>query len=106
MRASWIRVSAIMPLHEKVVALPSDAARFGWIATLCAGKFCEKPGTWASEAQFREALGRRSKWLPDFLRVQLLETTEGGAVRVKNWDRWQTDPGVTERVRKHRETVG
>lgn len=105
MRQSWIRVSALLPLNKKVVALPSDGSRFAWIAALCAGKFCEQAGTWESEAQWREAMGKRARWMDEFIRVGLLVKTDGGRVQVKNWEEWQSDPGVTERVRKHRETT-
>ena len=102
MRQSWIRVSVLLHKDAKLVALPSDAARFSWIVTLCEGKFTEPPGIWQNEAHFRAALGGRSRWLPAFLEAGLMEQTEGGKIRVKNWEKWQSDPSVTERVRKHR----
>lgn len=103
MKQGWIRVSSLLPLNKKVVALPSDGARFAWIATLCAGKFCESPGRWESEAQWREAMGKRSRWMDEFIRVGLM-VKEGDRICVKNWEEWQTDPTVTERVKRHRET--
>jgi hypothetical protein len=102
-RASWIRVSALLPRNKKIVALPSDGARFAWIAALCAGKFCEQPGVWESEAQWQESLGRRSRWLEAFITSGLMSRTDAGRVQVKNWEEWQSDPGVTDRVRKHRQ---
>lgn len=103
MRQSWIRVSALLPLNKKVVALPSDGARFAWIAALCAGKFCEQPGVWDSEAQWNEALGRRSRWLEAFVNVGLMTKTDTGRISVKSWEQWQSDPNVTDRVRRHRQ---
>jgi len=94
-----------MPLNDKIISLPSDGARFAWIATLCAGKFCEEPGVWVSEGQWQVSLGRRARWLPEFVRVGLMTKAESGRIAVKNWERWQTDPGVTERVRKHRSAL-
>ena len=105
MRQSWIRVSTLLPLNKKVVRLPSDGARFAWIAALCAAKFCEQPGVWESEEQWREAMGKRSRWLEAFVGVGLMVKADTGRLSVKNWEEWQTDPGVTERVRRHRETA-
>lgn len=80
-----------------MVALPSDGARFAWIVTLCEGKFADPPGHWQNEAHFRASLGQRAKWLPAFVEAGLMDATEGGRVRVKNWEKWQTDPTAKER---------
>jgi len=104
MRASWIRVSALLPRNKKMVALPSDSARFAWIVALCAGTFCDQPGAWESEAQWKEAMGRRAHWIEDFIRVGLMLKTDAGRVAVKNWEEWQSDP--TARTRKERSENG
>lgn len=103
MRASWIRVSALVHKDDKIAGLPSDAARFAWIVALCEGKLTKKPGAWESEAHFRASLGGRSRWLGAFVSVGLMEQLSSGAVRVKNWERWQSDPTARERKERYDE---
>lgn len=97
MRQSWIRVSALIAKDARLVALPSDAARFAWIVVLGEGKFTDTPGKWEGEAHFKASLGARSRWLEDFVGAGLIEKADDGALRVKAWQKWQTDPTAAKR---------
>ena len=97
MRQSWIRVSALISKDARLVALPSDAARFAWIVTLGEGKFTDTPGKWESEAHYRASLGARTRWLEEFVKAGLMERSDSGALSVRAWAKWQTDPTAVKR---------
>lgn len=97
MRQSWIRVSALVSKDARLVALPSDAARFAWIVVLGEGKFTDTPGRWENEAHFRAAMGARSRWIEDFITAGLLTRADDGTLAVRAWSKWQTDPTAGKR---------
>ena len=101
----FIRVSAQIEDDPRVDKLGSDSARWAWLVTLCKGKWQPTPGTWQSEEHLVTALRRRGKYVPLFLEVGLLERGGHGEVRVRKWEKWQTDPTATKRQRDHREAA-
>ena len=101
----WIRVSADIDDDPRIHKLGSDAARWAWVVTLARGKHRSPiPGEWESEEHLATALRRRGRYVPLFLEVGLLER-DGRRVRVKNWEKWQTDPTAAKRQRAHREAA-
>lgn len=99
----WVRVSAEIDDDPRIAKLPSDAARWAWVVTLCKGKHRSPvPGEWDSEEHLSTALRRRGKYVPAFLEVGLVERS-GHKVRIKSWEKWQTDPTAARRQRRHRE---
>lgn len=87
----WLRLSTRAYTHPKVVALPSDAARWAWIASLSVAKVQTPEGTFASEPHATECLGRHARHLAALLAAGLLERHEDGRITVHDWPEWQTD---------------
>ena len=86
---SWIAVDTGLGNHHKMAHLPSDAARWGWLLTLCEAKEQRKPGTFASEVHFRYVLARHGKYLPDYIKAGLLDKSEDGTLTVHDWQKHQ-----------------
>jgi hypothetical protein len=78
----WLRVDATMWSHEKILALPSDAARWSWLVLLSRAK--ERNGSFSSETQLKVDLGSRYRWVMDFRALGLLDGLE-----VHGWDGYQ-----------------
>jgi hypothetical protein len=85
---AWAAIDCDIDSHPKLAALPSDAARYGWIRTLLEAKRQRRPGRFASAAHFRHVLGRHGKFLKDYLAANLLEE-DGTEVVVHDWTRHQ-----------------
>jgi|SRR3990167_1541617 len=85
----WIAIDVNLAEHPKMLALPSDVARYGWVLTLCAAKRQKRPGQFASELHYGGVLHRHAKYLPDYCRVGLLERHEDGSLHVHDWQRYQ-----------------
>lgn len=86
---SWITVDTGLGKHPKMAALPSDAARWGWIRVLCEAKEQRKPGTFASANHFRFVLARHGRFLPDYIKTGLIDKDDDGTLQVHDWKRHQ-----------------
>ncbi len=86
---SWIAVDAELPNHAKMALLPSDAARWGWIVTLCEAKVQRKPGTFASERHFRHVMARHGRFLADYIKARLIDRGDDGSLAVHDWQKHQ-----------------
>lgn len=86
---SWIAVDAELPNHAKMALLPNDAARWGWIVTLCEAKVQRKPGTFASERHFCHVLARHGRFLPDYIKAGLIDQGDDGSLAVHDWQKHQ-----------------
>lgn len=86
---SWITVDTKLPDHPKMAALPSDAARWGWICTLLEAKEQRTPGAFANERHFRHVMVRHGRFLTDYLKVGLMDKDEDGTLHVHDWKRHQ-----------------
>jgi hypothetical protein len=101
-RGKWVRISADLDDDPRIVALPSDSARYAWVVTIGRGKHQPTPGTWPSEQHFAASLRRRARFLTDFLTAELMVRLADGSVKVRQWGEWQTDPTATLRQQDHR----
>jgi len=101
--SGWIRVMADVHRHPKVVALPSDPARWAFIVVLAEGKAVG--GRWESERHFRAYCGALARHLPALVGVGLLER-DGEAILIHDWDQYQrepkADPTAADRMRRKR----
>lgn len=86
---SWITVDTALPNHRKMADLPSDAARWGWLVSLCEAKEQRTPGTFASEKHYRHVMPRHGRFLPDYLRVGLMDKGDDGTLHVHDWRKHQ-----------------
>lgn len=86
---SWITVDTKLPDHPKMAALPSDTARWGWLVTLLEAKEQRVPGTFAGERHYRHVMVRHGRFLPDYLKVGLMDRDEDGTLHVHDWKRHQ-----------------
>jgi hypothetical protein len=92
----WFKVLTSSWQHEKILALPTDSARWSWLILLSLAK--EKDGVFGSEEQLRTLMGRRFKWVACFREQGLMED-----LRVHNWDVYQQNPDRSaERMRRLR----
>ena len=109
MRGDWLRLHYHAPKSPKVMALPSDAARWAWIVALCEAKQQTREGEWASEAHLRAVLGRHAKHLQALIEARLVVRMKDGRMLINSWNEWQTDfrhdPTHAERQRRYRERV-
>ncbi len=86
---SWFTVDCDLPDHPKLLELPNDSARYGWIVTLARAKRQRTPGQFDSERHYRGVLHRYAKYLPNYLAVGLLEQHEDHSLTVHDWRRYQ-----------------
>lgn len=86
---SWITVDTKLGNHPKMAALPSDAARYGWVMTLLEAKEQRHQGTFASENHYRLVMGRHGRFLPDYIKAGLIDKDEDGSVHVHDWKQHQ-----------------
>ena len=86
---SWITVDTKLPDHPKMAALPSDAARWGWLCTLLEAKEQRTAGTFANERHYRHVMARHGRFLSDYLKVGLMDKDEDGTLHVHDWKRHQ-----------------
>lgn len=107
MRGDWLRLHYHAPKSPKVMALPSDAARWAWIVALCEAKQQTREGGWASEAHLRSVLGRHARHLPALIEARLVVQMDDGRMLIRDWTEWQSDyrsdPTHAERQRRYRE---
>lgn len=111
-RTPWFAVDVDIRKDDRLVDLPSDTARYGYIVgVLAEARLATPRGVFASRTQLEEALGRFGRFIPQYLSVGVLEPAGGmcddcraafGAVRrgsivVHNWVRKQTDPRHADR---------
>lgn len=113
-RTPWIAIDVDIRKDDRIVDLPSDGARYGYVAGVLAEAKLQSPrGMFASRALLAEAIGRFDRFVPKYLEVGLLHT--GGklcsecrdafgqvapkAIVVHNWHGKQRDsvPMPTER---------
>ena len=86
---SWIAVDTGLGNHHKMAELPNDAARWGWLLTLCEAKKQRKPGTFASERHYRHVLARHGKFLPVYIKAGLMDKAEDGSLAIHDWQKHQ-----------------
>jgi hypothetical protein len=101
----WITVDCDILDHPKLVALPSDSARLGWLATMLEAKRQRQPGRFANERHYKHVIGKYARFLALYLAGGLLER-EGEALVIHDWSQHQrdrTDTTNAERQRRHRE---
>lgn len=105
-RDPWVAVDATIRKNRKMTDLPSDTARWGWIAVLGEAKLQRPAGWFASRCHAQEALGRFGRYLEDYVDVGLLEPASHlcpacrghfpelpkDALLVHDWWRHQRDP--------------
>lgn len=93
----WLRVDTTLWSHEKILALPSDAARWSWLVLLSRAK--ERDGAFSSETQLKVDLGSRYRWVIVFRELGLLD-----GLQVHDWDAYQLNrDNSTLRTRRWRE---
>jgi len=79
----WLRMDTTFWSHEKLLALPSDAARWSWLVLLSRAK--ERDGAFSSETQLKVDLGpRRYRWVKLFRELGLLD-----GLQIHDWDAYQ-----------------
>jgi hypothetical protein len=117
MTRPWVAIEAAIRVNHKLVALPSDSARWGWVCLLGEAKQQRPAGTFRSLAHLREAAGRFARFIPKYQEQHLLETAGAlcgrcekrwpaipdGVVVVHDWALHQRDPGSAERSADWRE---
>lgn len=82
--------------------MPNDEARFAWIITIIESK--RLAGVFQHEAHYTEALGRRSKYLPLFLKLGLVVKQRDRSLLIRSHDRWQSDaPSAAARAQRYRD---
>ncbi len=102
---SWITVDTKLGNHPKMAALPSDAARYGWILTLLEAKEQRTPGTFASEKHYRHVMPRHGRFLPDYIKAGLIDLDDDGTLHVHDWQRHQWSVAKAKQ-RGHDEDIG
>lgn len=110
----WVAVEATVRRSDKLAALPSDTARWGWLVMLGEAKLLRRQGTF-SVGQWAEVMGRYAKYLPDYIRLGLLHRApaycdetrqrtclrgrgpfERGVLVVHDWPRHQREHAVRQ----------
>lgn len=97
---TWLRIDADMPWHDKIVGLPNDTARFGFVKALCAAKVRGRAAF--SESSLKEAMGSHAKAIPQLIEAGLLEQRDG-KIEVHDFDDYQRKALGAERQQRYRE---
>src|SRR5690348_6928036 len=71
MTVPWVAVAADVRRSDKLAALPSDTARWGWLVLLGEAKLLRRQGSF-SPGQWSEVMGRYAKYLPDYITTGLV----------------------------------
>ena len=116
-RTPWIAIDVDIRKDDRVADLPSDAARWGYVAGVLAEARLQDPrGVFGSKATFEEAVGRFARHLDAYIAAGLIERAPSlcadctreygelkrGALVVHNWVRKQKDPTAAERQARRR----
>lgn len=112
-RAPWFVVRADIASNHKLAELPSDSARWGWVAGVLAEAKRQRPsGRFTSRQHYRSAVPAFARFLPGYLAQGLLEVAPAlcgrcrrvwrdipdGWLVVHDWNQHQRDPGAAQRV--------
>lgn len=100
-RDPHVLISARASEHPKIIELPSDKARWGWVVLMGKAKLQRPPGRFASMRVLEAVLGEYRRFIADYLTVGILER-DGEAVAVHDWDahqrsrvsKWRDEKGV------------
>lgn len=95
-----VLVSARAAEHPKLIELPSDRARWGWIVLLGKAKLQRPAGRFASRRVLDAVMGEHRRHVADYLRVGILELADDGSVTVHDWSK------VQSRTTQWRRSVG
>lgn len=116
-RTPWIAIDVDIRKDDRVADLPSDAARWGYVAGVLAEARLQNPrGVFGSKATFEEAVGRFARHLEAYIAAGLMERATSmcadcrqdygelkrGALVVHNWIRKQRDPSAASRQARRR----
>ena len=106
MTPRYIKVYTAIARDEKIAHLPSDAARWAFIAILAAAKEQRPGGSFASKTHLEACVtGSVAKSVPALLKAGLLTQRIDGRIEVASWAKWQVDPTNAERSARHRAAV-
>jgi hypothetical protein len=115
-RTPWIAIDVDIRKDDRLVDLPSDSARYGYIAGVLAESRLQDPrAVFPSRAVLAESIGRFDRFVPKYLEVGLLHQVphrcepcnreygdlRRGAIVVHNWHGKQRDPAHAERQAKY-----
>ncbi len=114
-RRPWIKVLIDIVDSDKLHALPSDVARWGWIRVLVEAKTQRKMGIFGSRQHLRNILGQHGRFVGEYIKVELAHEVptdapigcvtcrkwypeaRKGEVVIHDFRREQIDPTKTER---------
>jgi hypothetical protein len=85
----WFTVDCDLPDHPKMAALPTDAARWGWIVVLARAKRQRQQGTFANAGHFKAVMGKYATYLPAYIEARLMDELPDTTLAVHDWDRHQ-----------------
>lgn len=101
-RRRSIIVDARVARNGKVAALSSDAARFALVVLWGEAKFETPIGHFNSRAHLNECMGRRARFIDEFIGAGLIHENGSGSYVVHDYDEWQKDPDPTAAERQQR----
>lgn len=110
----WVAVEATVRRSDKLAALPSDTARWGWLVMLGEAKLLRRQGSF-TPALWAEVMGRYAKYQADYVALGLLhvapdycdeekrgtclrgrESFQEGTLVVHDWPRHQREHAVRQ----------
>jgi hypothetical protein len=104
---AWLKFDEGMAHDEKVLALPTDKARWAWVCILLGAKSLRPAGQYSSMAQLRAKVGTMAgSQVPHLLKTGLLVADIDGVLVIPGWNRWQIDPTANDRQQRHRARLG
>lgn len=98
----FAKINASMALHDKIIDLPSDAARWAFLRAILAAKHRDSPEF--SKAALQEALGTYSRHIPTLVRARLIDQ-QGSKYVIHDFDEHQgpLDSTAAKRMRAYRQ---
>ena len=98
-----ILIDARIDHDPRIIALPSDAARWGFVVALTEAKWTTPEGIFGNREALAHALGVRSKFIAAYLKVGLLTVLPTGEYTFTAWADWQQPSGAAERMQRWRQ---
>jgi hypothetical protein len=99
----WLKFYVSLVWSDKWAEL-SDHGRCAWMVALAQAKTLKDEGRWASEAQFRLALGVFTDAADELLSVRVVEK-DGKGIRVHDWGVYQPPSDPTHAARQRAYTA-
>ena len=98
----WFKCDARFHKDPKILALPTDTARYAFLMLIGEAKYLRSGGVFESLNHLHACIPEAYHSSIDALLKSGLLARRGKKIRIKAWESWQVDPTSAERSRRSR----